>query len=141
MIKFGLRCKDAHEFEGWFGSSDEFDRQSRRGFVTCPVCGSGDVRKALMAPSVSTSRAQAAVRSEVMNAHAQMLGHMRKLRDAVTQNAEDVGPRFAEEARKIHYGEVEPKAVYGEATKDEVTGLLEEGVEVAPLPVLPEDGN
>lgn len=141
MIKFGLRCEEDHRFEGWFGSSDEFETQRKRGFVTCPVCGSSKVDKALMAPSVSTSRDKAAVRSEVMNAQARMLGEMRRLREAVTKNAEDVGPRFAEEARRIHYGEIEPKAVYGSATKDEVGALVEEGVGVAPLPVLPEDAN
>ena len=145
MIKFGLKCEDGHRFEGWFGSSDEFERQRLRGFVTCPACGSAKVEKALMAPSVSTSRSKAAVASEVqgkmMNAHAEMLGHMRRLRDAVTKNAEDVGPKFAEEARKIHYGETEPKAVYGTATKEDVGALMEEGVTVAPLPVLPEDAN
>ena len=141
MIKFGLRCDADHRFEGWFGSSDEFATQAKRGFVSCPVCGSAKVEKALMAPSVSTSRTQDAVRSEVMNAHAQMLGQMRKLRDAVTKDAENVGPRFAEEARRIHYGETEPKAVYGQATKEEVASLVEEGVTVAPLPVLPEDTN
>ena len=145
MIKFTLRCDEDHDFEGWFGSSDEFDRQRKRGFVTCPVCGSASVRKALMAPRVSTSRDKAAVagevRGEVMNAHAQMLSRMRELREVVTRNAEDVGPRFAEEARRIHYGETPPKAVYGKATKEEVEGLVEEGVGVAPLPVLPEDAN
>ena len=141
MIKFTLRCDETHDFEGWFGSSEEFERQAKRGFVTCPVCGSAQVRKALMAPRVSTSRDRAAVAGEVMNAHAKMLGHMRELREAVTRNAEDVGPRFAEEARRIHYGESPPKAVYGKATQDEVKGLVEEGVGVAPLPVLAEDGN
>ena len=141
MIKFGLRCDEDHRFEGWFGSSEDFATQAKRGFVSCPVCGSAKVEKALMAPSVSTSRQQDAVRSEVVNAHAQMLGHMRKLRETVEKNAENVGPRFAEEARKIHYGETAPKAVYGEATKEEVAGLIDEGVGVAPLPVLPEDAN
>ena len=141
MIKFGLRCDEDHRFEGWFGSSAEFEQQAKRGFVTCPVCGSGTVDKALMAPAVATSRDRDAVRREVVNAQTQMLDQMRKLRDAVKANAEDVGPRFAEEARRIHYGETEPKAVYGSATKDEVGALVEEGVGVAPLPVLPEDGN
>lgn len=141
MIKFGLRCDNDHAFEGWFASSEAFETQAKRGFVTCPTCDSAKVRKALMAPAVSTSRAQAAVAGEMARKHKALMGELRKLRDTVTANAEDVGPRFAEEARRIHYGESEPKAVYGEASKDEVTSLHEEGIPVAPLPRLPDDAN
>ena len=141
MIKFGLRCDDDHAFEGWFASSDAFETQRKRGFVTCPTCDSAKVRKALMAPAVSTSRDRAAAAGEMARKHKALMGEMRKLRDAVTANAEDVGPRFAEEARRIHYGESEPKAVYGEASKEEVTSLREEGIPVAPLPRLPDDAN
>ena len=91
-----------------------------------------------MAPSVSTSRKRQAVAAEQAKA---VMGELRKLREHVTKNAEDVGPRFAEEARKIHFGEVEPKAVYGEASKEDVEALVEDGVPVAPLPRLPEDVN
>ena len=141
MIKFGLRCAADHGFEGWFASSDEYEQQRRRGFVQCPACGTTDVRKALMAPSVSTSRDRAAVRSEMRAKANAVMGELRRMREQVTANAEDVGPRFAEEARRIHYGEVKPKAVYGQASEEEVGALLEEGVAVAPLPVLPEDRN
>ena len=141
MIRFGLVCTADHRFEGWFGSSAEFERQQERGLVACPNCGTADVRKALMAPSVSTSRDRQAARREVGEARSRALKQLRALREAVTRDAQDVGPRFAEEARRIHYGETEPKAVYGSATKDEVGSLLEEGVAVAPLPVLPEDAN
>ena len=141
MIKFGLRCNEAHRFEAWFASSDAFETQAKRGFVTCPECGSATVEKALMAPSVSTSRDRAAVASEIERKHKAAMGELRRLRDAVTKNAENVGDRFAHEARRIHYGEVPQKAVYGNASKEDVAALADEGIPVAPLPRLPDDAN
>ena len=141
MIKFGLRCDRDHRFEAWFASSDAFETQRRQGFVACPDCGSTAVNKALMAPSVSTSRSQAAVASEVERKHKAVMGELRKMRDAVTKNAENVGDRFAQEARRIHYGETPGKAVYGSASKEDVAALADEGIPVAPLPRLPDDAN
>lgn len=141
MIKFNLRCDHDHTFEGWFASSDAFDTQAKRGFVSCPDCGSSAVRKALMAPSVSTTRDRAAVAAEVAGKQREIMSQLRKIRDTVTSQAENVGDRFAQEARRIHYSEVPKKAVYGSASKEEVTALAEEGIAVAPLPRLPEDAN
>lgn len=142
MIRLSLVCSGEHEFEGWFASSDDFEKQRKRGFVACPECGSTKVEKGLMAPSVSTGRRKEAIAVATMDGHrGEIIAKMRELRDAVTANAEDVGKRFPEEARKIHYGEVEERAVYGEASREEVESLLDEGVGIAPLPVLPEDAN
>lgn len=142
MIRYDLVCDNAHEFEGWFGSSDDFGRQQERGLVSCPSCGSPRVSKRLMAPSVSTARKKEERRHPVMTAHDQQA--MEKLRQIVATikaNAEDVGDRFPEEARKIHYGESEQRGLIGRATAEEARSLIEEGVEIAPLPVLPDDKN
>ncbi len=140
MIKYQLVCDNDHEFAGWFRSSEDFDKQVKRKLVDCPDCGSKKVEKALMAPNVSTSRKKAAElppekRAELINA-------MREIRKKVEENAEYVGPRFAEEARRIHYKETdEGKGIYGEATLAEAKELAEEGIDFMPLPVLPEDQN
>ena len=142
MIKYQLICPDGHQFETWFSDSSTFDAQKAAGHVNCPSCGSAQVEKALMAPSVATSRKRETV--QVASHHGMdkdMVAMMRKIRDHVTENAENVGPRFAEEARKIHYKEVEPRGIYGQATREESRELREEGVEFHPLPVLPEDQN
>lgn len=141
MIKFGMKCDDDHAFEGWFASSEEFERQSRRGFVSCPVCDSTNVRKSLQAPAVSTSRSQANVQGEVAAKVQELMTVMRKVRDEVTRNATDVGERFASEARAIHYGEKPEAAIYGKATPDDAVELVEEGIAVLPLPLLPEEAN
>ena len=139
MIKYALICEQDHEFEGWFPSAAGFDRQVEGGQVTCPACGSAEVRKGLMTPNIATSERQAkpagpAVPREVLDA-------LREIRKHVTESADYVGPRFAEEARKIHYGESEARGIYGEATMAEAKALIDDGVEVAPLPKLPEDQN
>ena len=142
MIRYALRCDQAHRFDGWFASSAAFDEQQRAGQIVCPECGSTDVDKAMMAPSVATARAKDRVR---LAAHHAMkndaLDALRKVREHVLENADYVGDRFAEEARKIHYNEVEPRGIYGEATAEEAKGLVEEGVAFQPLPPLPEDHN
>ena len=138
MIKYQLMCDKDHEFAGWFQSSDAFDAQVRRKLVDCPTCGSTKVRKALMAPSVATSRKKTEVSTAT---RAEMMKAMRELRRKVEENAEYVGPRFAEEARRIHYKETEEKGIYGEASLDEAKELAEEGIDFLPLPVLPEDQN
>lgn len=143
MIKYQLQCDKDHEFAGWFPSSDAFDKQVKRKLVECPDCGSTKVRKALMAPSVATSRKKAKIETaEAAKAKAEVMKAMRELRQKVEQNAEYVGPRFAEEARRIHYKETdEGKGIYGEASLEEAKELIEEGIDFMPLPVLPEDRN
>jgi len=150
MIRYRLTCPDAHEFEAWFSSSAAYDKQAKAGHVTCPDCGSKKIRKALMAPNVATSRKKEAAREKTKAATprpvasqmpAEMLDMMRKIRDHVRENADYVGDKFADEARKIHYEESEARGIYGEATPDEAQALHEEGIAVHPLPLLPEDKN
>lgn len=157
MIRYRLQCAAKHEFEGWFRNADAFDRQAKRNLVVCPSCASTEVTKALMSPSVvkssKTSRieretppgpapATPSVPQRVANSgQRELLQMMRKLREEVISKSEYVGPRFAEEARKIHNEEVEQRGIYGEASLDEVNDLVDDGVEIYPLPVLPEDHN
>ena len=139
MIKYQLQCENDHEFAGWFQSGDAFDNQVKRKLVDCPTCGSTKVHKALMAPSVSTSRKKTEITSTA--AKAEIVKAMREVRKKVEENAEYVGPRFAEEARRIHYKETEEKGIYGEASLSEARELADEGIDFLPLPVLPEDQN
>ncbi len=130
MIRYALLCDNEHEFDGWFRSSAVFEEQVRAGEVACPVCGGREVRKALMAPSLA--------RSEVGTPAETIRTMMMALRRHVEENCDYVGDAFAETARRIHFGEEEQRGIYGEATPDEALALVEEGVEVAPLPVLPQ---
>lgn len=142
MIKYSLCCDNAHTFEGWFSESADFDRQVANGFLTCPVCNSGSISKSLMAPSVSTARKKEAKRQMAMDLVRQEA--MAKLREAVSNiraNSEDVGEKFPEEARKIHYGEADARGIIGQASIDEVHELIDEGIDIAPLPNLPDDTN
>ncbi|NIJ33638.1 DUF1178 family protein [Sphingomonas oligoaromativorans] len=128
MIVFDLNCGVGHVFEAWFGSQDDYDGQRERGLVFCPVCGDGEVSKAPMAPRISTGegRPQAdpqAMMRALMAAQAKLLS-----------GSEDVGGRFAEEARAIHLGDAEERLIHGRATPTEARMLVEEGVPVAPLP-------
>lgn len=142
MIRFGLICDKEHEFDGWFSSSDDFEAQLKRGLVACPSCNSIKVSKTLMAPSVSTGRQKDKLEVATMDrARREVVAEMKKLRAQITSNAEDVGRKFPEEARKIHYGESEERGIYGEADRQEVESLLEEGIEIAPLPPVPDDAN
>jgi len=137
MIKYTLLCTDGHEFEGWFPSSSGYERQAEAGQVTCPVCGGDKVTKAMMAPNISTSEKRsggAVVPREVTEM-------LRAVRQHVVANADYVGPRFAEEARKMHFGETEARGIYGEATVTETRALLNDGVEIHPLPKLPDEHN
>ena len=139
MIRFSLHCDKDHEFEAWFSSSTDFDSQTERGLVECPVCGSRQVGKALMAPAVAVSK-QPGQRSLAMDPERrEMMRKIREMVQAVKMNSEDVGERFAEEARKIHHGETEARGIYGKASGDEARSLIEEGIEIAPLPDLPDD--
>lgn len=153
MIRYRLKCDRRHEFEGWFASSTAFDRQAKRGQVTCPRCGTHKVEKALMTPRISkgtkrkrvekTPAPPAAQQQEThrLAAHGELATAMRKLRAEVESKSEYVGERFSEEARKIHYEEAPARGIYGEATRDEARALSEEGIEFFPLPILPEDQN
>ena len=135
-------CDQDHDFDGWFSSSKNFDQQQKRGLVACPYCNSTKVSKSLMAPSVSTGRSKDKIAvATVDSARHQMVAEMKKLREKITSNAEDVGRRFPEEARKIHYGETEERGIFGEANREEVESLLDEGVQIAPLPLIPDDAN
>lgn len=144
MIRYDLICTGGHDFDGWFRDGAAFDKSVAAHAVTCPICGTTDVVKALMAPSVSTSKKREAAALKVAAAdprQAVMVEMLRKVREHVEANSDYVGPRFAEEARKIHYEEVEPRGIYGEASPDEARALAEEGIEFHPLPVLPEETN
>ncbi len=145
MIVFGLKCHKGHGFESWFKDGAAFERQSKRGLVECPVCGSAKVKKDLMAPRLSGTKksrktpapatAPAAMGSDPALAKAaELQRELSKLRRHVETNFEHVGDRFAEEARKIHYGESKRRDIYGEATSEEAQALAEEGVEVARIP-------
>ena len=160
MIRYTLSCDNDHRFEAWFSGSHAFEEQRSAGHVSCPACGSANVEKALMTPSVASGRKKSG-RSNIAAAGSgrkadpgvqvpvasnkalpeEFMKMMRTIRDSVKENAEYVGPKFAEEARKIHYGESKERGIYGEASSEDVSGLKEEGIDVMPLPVLPEDRN
>lgn len=129
MILFDLRCTEGHEFEAWFRDSGAYDEQVGAGDVACPICGSHEVTKALMAPALA-SRPKA---KQV----AQVMGMVREVQDHIEKNFDHVGNRFAEEARKIHYGDTEKRSIYGEATKAEAKELKDEGIKVGQIPWLP----
>jgi hypothetical protein len=135
MIRYALICEHAHEFEGWFGSSGDFDDQQARGLMECPVCASKDVRKQIMAPAVMGARRT--VQDEAGSSQAMMLEAMGRIRRHVEENFDDVGDTFAKEARAIHEGKSEVRGIYGQATPAEVRDLVEDGVPVAPLPPEP----
>ena len=148
MIRYSLRCDSGHEFEGWFRSSAAFDDQAAAGLLSCVQCGSAKVEKALMAPNVAKSGEEAPPKPSVParvphGAHMppKVLELLREMRDHVHKNADYVGNRFADEARKIHYEETEARGIYGEATPAEARALHEEGIAVHPMPHLPEDAN
>lgn len=141
MIRFSLCCERGHGFEGWFRDNGDFDAQSARGLVECPVCGSAKVSKALMAPAVSTARKQEKMALARSAEQKRIMGELKALSEKMRENAEDVGDRFAAEARKIHFGEADARGIYGQATPEEAASLHEDGVEFLPLPTFPEDRN
>ncbi|HEX3664930.1 MAG TPA: DUF1178 family protein [Rhizomicrobium sp.] len=132
MIVYALQCSEGHGFEGWFRDSVAFDEQETAGKLVCPVCDTRSVKKAMMAPALKGAPAERAPSApeEIRKMRKFMTG----LRKYVEQNADYVGPKFPEEARKIHYGETDERQIYGEATLKEAKELIEEGVDVAPLP-------
>lgn len=147
MIHYDLICDQGHPFDGWFASSAAYDAQAAKGLVTCTVCGSTKVEKQLMTPGIPVKSNRKADAPQTMATGpadprlAMIMQMLREMRRQVEANAEYVGDRFAEEARRIHYEESEKRGIYGEATADEARALIEEGIEVHPLPRLPEDGN
>lgn len=153
MIRYDLICDNGHEFDGWFSDSAAYDAQAKRRLVACVHCGSTKVEKQLMAPGIPVKgnrkqegQAKREAAKPVLAGafdprQEKLVQMMREMRKAVEENAEYVGNRFAEEARKIHYEESEKRGIYGETTAQDAKELIEEGIEIHPLPVLPEDGN
>lgn len=147
MIKYILKCEESHQFEAWFKNSIAYDEQASMGVITCAICGSTSINKAPMAPSVprkgSSSRSVTA-QEERQQPQASEMAHvavamkaLKEIRKTVEENCDYVGEKFAEEARKIHYGEVEERGIYGETSEEERTELAEEGVELASIPWIP----
>jgi hypothetical protein len=156
MIRYNLRCDEGHAFESWFQSSSAYESQEKRKLVSCPACGSVTVERAIMAPQiVSKKRSEVAPPSPapttevttpastplMMAQERELRAKLKELRDHIVKNADNVGERFPNEARKMHYGDIEHRPIYGEASPDEARSLIDEGVEVSPLPVLPDDRN
>ena len=143
MITYSLFCSRSHEFEGWFKNSADYDAQASSGALACPLCGDVEVKKAIMAPAVKSSVTKAKGKSEaaVPPSPQQVRRFMAGYRKFVEDNADYVGKQFPEEARKIHYGEAEERHIYGESTLKEARELIEEGIEVAPVPPSPDDLN
>ena len=165
MIRYSLVCDRKHDFEIWFKNSADYDQQAKRALVSCPACGSTKVEKALMAPALGAGakkrqsaasrpiEAPAATAPESATAEQtspvamispqekEFRAKLKELRDHLTKNADNVGKKFPEEARKMHYGETEHRSIYGEASPDQAKELHEEGIEFHPLPVLPDERN
>ncbi len=159
MIRYTLRCDKGHEFESWFQSSSAYDSQAKRGLVACPVCDSVRVEKSLMTPALARTRKKGAPKAPVEGTtpasapeaatpvalaapeERELRQKLKELRDHFIKNADYVGPKFPEEARKMHNGETDRRSIYGEASLDEAKELIDEGIEFHPLPILPEDRN
>jgi len=166
MIRYTLVCNKRHEFESWFQSSAAYDKQAKRGLVTCPVCGSAKVEKAIMTPRLARADSSAPEAQEpaapsaaaspgpmpavpgpatpvamISPQEQEFRKKLKELRDHLVRNAENVGPRFPEEARKMHYGETEHRSIFGIASPDDAQALSEEGIEFSPLPILPDERN
>ena len=132
MIRFSLRCASGHEFEGWFRDGEGYEAQLKAREIACPECGEAQVEKALMAPSIGRSR-----ESRPAVSPAQFRAALVELRKQVETHCDYVGPQFAEEARRIHYGESDPRGIYGEASPDESRELVEEGIKIGRIPWVP----
>ncbi len=144
MIKYQLKCPDSHQFEGWFRNSQDYDEQADKKLLECPACGSSEISKALMAPALSRTSAisTSSDKEEKIAAYKRDLNEAaRKAKTYIEKNFDNVGKRFPEAARKIHYGEAEERAIYGEATATEVKELVDEGVEIAPVPQPQDDSS
>lgn len=148
MIKYRLGCDNGHEFESWFQSSTTFEKQAARALVSCPICGSHAVDRLPMAPAVVGSKTQSASTAgepaigpaTAADAKA-LMNDLRQLKRRLLQDSDYVGAGFAEEARKIHFGESQNRQIHGEATAEEARELAGEGIPFGVLPVLPEEQN
>lgn len=141
MIQYSLICESDHKFDAWFRNADAYDEQHKKGIVTCPACGSEKISKALMAPAVPRKSSEKVAMSIGHPQQNELRAAMKALRDKVIAEADYVGDKFADEARKIHDNEAEARGIYGEATHEEAASLIEEGIDVMPLPNMPEDHN
>ena len=160
MILYSLVCHKGHDFESWFPSSAAYDKQAKHGLVSCPMCGSAKVEKAIMAPRLTRKDKSAPIIAPAEESTAasppaeaptpvamispqerEFRTKLKELRDHLTANADNVGKKFPEEARKMHYGEIEHRSIYGEASPQDARELHEEGIEFHPLPILPDDRN
>jgi hypothetical protein len=160
VIRYSLTCDKRHEFESWFPNSGTYDKQAKRGLIDCPMCGSTKVEKAIMAPRVARKDKGAPIIAPAEQTAAppppaeaptpvamispqerEFRAKLKELRDHLTANADNVGKKFPEVARKMHYGEVEHRSIYGEASPQDAKELHEEGIEFHPLPILPEERN
>jgi len=158
VIRYALVCHQGHAFESWFANSAAYDKQVKRKLVTCPVCDSAKVEKAIMAPRlarkdkstsmpapveapVSAPTPEPATPVMISPQEREFRAKLKELREHLTANSDNVGKKFPEEARKMHYGEIEHRSIYGVASPDEAKELADEGVPFHPLPVLPEDRN
>jgi len=138
MISFDLKCSKGHEFESWFQSGDAFDRLVKAKQVNCPICGDINITKALMAPAVSGTKKNKESNSSITTNAVDYMNAMRTIRRQIEENSDYVGKQFAEEARKIHYGEADERNIYGEATKEEADALKDEGIECERVPWVPD---
>jgi len=142
VIHYSLVCDKSHKFDGWFSNAAAYDAQKLRGLVTCPICLTTAVDKAIMAPAVNRTDSTEKVSLSIGHPqHQQLREAMLALRNKVTSEADYVGDKFAEEARKIHFKEADPRGIYGEATRDEVAELIDDGVDFLPLPHVPDEAN
>jgi hypothetical protein len=170
LIRYELTCSQAHDFEGWFRNSADFEAQTKKSLVTCPVCGCHEIEKKLMAPAVSTARGRAAMVASDTGEQAapadqgqdnagaeaivqraalvpeepkqkEMLNALRELRKQMIASSDDVGEQFPEEARRMHYGESEQRSIHGQTSVEEAKSLIDEGIDILPLPVLPDEKN
>ena len=161
MIRYALVCERKHNFEIWFNNSADYDKQRKRGLVSCPTCDSTKVEKAIMAPAIgrggrkrselietpapTTTEAPSTPPSEnvamMSPQEKEIRTKLKELRDHLIRNADNVGKKFSEEARKMHYGETEHRSIYGEASPQEAKELHDEGIEFHPLPILPDERN
>jgi hypothetical protein len=149
VIRYALACEAGHAFESWFNNSAAFDRQAARGLVSCPMCGSAKVEKAIMAPALRGDGRETPAPAEqektpvaiVSKEEVELRKKLRDLRDHIVKSADYVGEKFPEEARRMHYGEIEHRSIYGEASPDAAKALADEGIEFHPLPRLPDERN
>jgi hypothetical protein len=158
MIRYALRCDKGHAFESWFQSSAAYESQHKRKLVSCPACDSTKVEKAIMAPRLTKkgnakSTALAPPQPVIPEAASsdavplistqerELRAKLKELRDHIVSKADNVGESFPTEARKMHYGDIEHRPIYGEASLEEARDLIDEGIEVAPLPIVPDDRN